>query len=552
MITTLPNEELVHSHVLPAKHVEIRRVKAADTVLLCARGTFKTSRGIVLYIQEMVEQMPGSTGAGIGLSFEHLERNTLPPLRLGFIDLGWVEGVDFIIGKKPPDDWDKPILGVVNNNYKHTISFPNGCVIQLVSLKVIASANGVSAQWGFFDEAKFMDEKMLENEIFPIFRGLDHLFKHCHGYMSKFFATDKLADPAQIKWLLNKRKKHDPRRVSVVLALQARLDELNIQLENAGINASAKLKRQIYEVDQQLLKLRKNMTYVAEISAEEVRPIMGDTWWKALLRNIRSVYIYNIAILNKDPDKPEQAFYPDFDDDKHIHASKNDYDPNKSLILAIDYQQSVSPICLSQIVRLEDMDTACLNYFDEVYTLGNPQDKPKANGNGCKGELQEVLELFCQRYRYHQKRVVYYVFDGTAKGRRVNADKYYETVQKYLKKNKWSVVMVDTGRQPGHYQKFLDTKDWLQEKKQNGSLPIRINARCEKTIVSIHGSGAIEIAGETKKDKRAEDTMRYPGLDQSETTHFSDTFDMTNHAVNKLKMVKPVSEKRPLAFGRAT
>jgi hypothetical protein len=548
MIKTDSIDEQVRDLVMPATHIEIRRVKAKDTVLLAARGTFKTSRGIALYIMEMVEDMPGSTGVGIGLSFEHLERNTLPPLRLGFIDLGWIEGVDFIIGKKPPEDWDKPILGVVNNNYKHTISFPNGCVIQLISLMVKASANGVSAQWGFFDEAKFMNEKELASEIFPIFRGLDHLFKHCHGYLSKFFATDKLADPAQIKWLLKKRKKNDTKRVSVILALQAKLDELNIQLENAGINASAKLKRQIFEIDQKLLKLRSNMTYVWEISAEEVRPIMGEDWWKALIRNVTG-YEYKVAIMNFDPDKPEVAFYPDFDETRHVHNFSNDYDPNRPLIIALDYQQSVSPICIAQIVKLQGMEDLCLNYCDEVYTLANPTDTPSPNGNGSKGELQEAVELFYKRYRGHMKKVVFYVYDSTAKGKRVNADKYYETVQRILKQkpHRWSVVMIDTGKQPGHYQKFIDTKDWMLEKTRK-DMPIRISARCEKTIISISSAAAMTVKDETKKDKRAETDE---GIDQSETTHFSDTFDMLNHAVLKLKMVKPKMEKKPLGFGRA-
>ena len=550
MMMTIPNaiDELVRNLVLPAKHIEIRKVAAKDTVLLAARGTFKTSRGIALYIMDMVEQMPGSTGAMVGLSFEHLERNTIPPLRLGFIDLGWVEGEDFVIGKKPPEDWDQPILGVVNNNYKYTISFPNGCVIQWISLKVKASANGVSAQWGIFDEAKFMDEKELASEIFPIFRGLGSLFQHCQGYMSKFFATDKLADPAKIKWLLKKRKKNKPAKVRIILALQQKLEDLQVQLENAGINASEKLKKEIYEIDQRLLKLRSNMTHVWEISALEVRPIMGEDWWKALIRNVTG-YELRIAILNQDPDKPEKAFYPDFDEKKHVHYQANDYDPNRSIIMAADYQQSVSPLLLAQPTRLEHMDRTCLNFFDEVYTLANPIDKPAANGNGSKGELQEAIELFCKRYQHHQKKVVHYIFDATAKGRRVNADKYYETVQAVFKKHKWKVVLYDTGRQPGHYQKFLDTKDWLQEKSDK-VMPIRINRRCEKAIISINGSGAMEIEGETKKDKRAENTNKYPGIDQSETTHFSDVWDMVNHGVIKLKMVKTNASKNPLGFGR--
>lgn len=543
MMTTQTNEH-VKNGVLPAKHIEIRLVKAIETYLLASRGTFKTSRGIALYILEKVAEMPGSTGVGVGLSYEHLSKNTLPPLKLAFIELGWKENEDFVIGKRPPDHFKTPVLGVVNNNYKNTISFKNGSVIQLISLKVMASANGISAQWGFFDEVKFMKQKQLQDEIFPIFRGLEHLYGKCHGYLSKFFATDKLADPAQIKWLLKKRKLNNPLKIKVIITLQQQLDELQARMAAAGINASLKLKKQIEDIDAKLFKLRATMVHVVEISAYDVLPIMGERWFKTLTRNITG-HEFKVAVENKDPDKPEVSFYPDFKDTYHVHNRKNDYDTRKPLIIAIDYQHEVTPITIAQIVKLDDV--ACLNYCDEVYTLATPIDKPHVNGNGSKGELQEALDLFCKRYAHHSKRIIYYVYDATAKGKRVNADRYYDTVKRVLKKGGWSVVPIDTGRQPGHYQKFIDTKDWMQEIDPR-QLVIRINKRCEKTIVSINGAGATTVNEETKKDKSAE---KVEGIDQSETTHFSDTFDMSNHAVLKLKMIKPRQEKKPLGFGRA-
>lgn len=546
MTMTPQINEMVKNCVLPAKHIEMRLVKAIETFMLASRGTFKTSRGIALYILEKVAEMPGSTGVGVGLSYEHLSKNTLPPLKLAFIDLGLVENEDFVIGKRPPDHFEHPVLGVVNNNYKNTISFKNGTVVQLISLKVMASANGISAQWGFFDEVKFMKQKQLEDEIFPIFRGLEHLYGKCHGYLSKFFATDKLADPAQIKWLLNKRKLNDPLKIKVVITLQQHLDQLKQQLEAAGINASKKLQKQIDDIDEKLFKLRATMVHVVEISAYDVLPIMGERWFKALTRNITG-HEFKVAVENKDPDKPEVSFYPDFKDTYHVHGLKNDYDPGKPLVISIDYQHEVTPICIAQIVKLQPDDPYCLNYCDEVYTLATPIELPRPNGNGSKGELQEAIELFCKRYQGHMKKTVYYVYDSTAKGKRVNADKYYETVQRMLKKSKWSVVMIDTGRQPGHYQKFIDTKDWLLETDAR-VMSIRINRRCEKTIVSINGAAATTVGQETRKDKNAEKVL---GIDQSDTTHFSDAFDMGNHAVLKLKMIKPRSEKNPLGFGRA-
>jgi hypothetical protein len=43
--------------------------------------------------------------------------------------------------------------------------------------------------------------------------------------------------------------------------------------------------------------------------------------------------------------------------------------------------------------------------------------------------------------------------------------------------------------------------------------------------------------GKTKKDKKYENTTRYPDMDQSETTHFSDAFDTIIEAVLEQKLI---------------
>jgi hypothetical protein len=41
----------------------------------------------------------------------------------------------------------------------------------------------------------------------------------------------------------------------------------------------------------------------------------------------------------------------------------------------------------------------------------------------------------------------------------------------------------------------------------------------------MQGAGAVVERGKTKKDKKFELTHRYPSIDQTETTHFSDCVD---------------------------
>jgi hypothetical protein len=524
--------ENVHNIYVPPQHAEIHLIDANETYLFAGRGSFKTSVGISLYIIRRVFEMPRSTGVIVGLSFEHLNDNTIPPIKSFLASKGFIEGVHYVIGKPPPAHWDKPYAGVVDPKYKHAWTWCNGTVLQLVSLKRLASANGISAQWGVFDEVKFMKKKVLEDEIFPIFRPVeasDKLFKHFPSYMGKFFATDKNADPVKIKWLLNKRKLCDYKKAEIIKNLQTHVINIKNLYTNKKIPAYVKI--ELDKDEKRLSSLRKNLLYVAEISADDVRPIMGDKWYYDKRKN-STKHDWKVIYKNQDPDVPGETFYPAFKKAVHVYDIENDIDLRLPLIIAADYQHSVAPITVAQISALPGRIRESLNYVNNIYTL-----HPKG--------LTDAVKLFNESHKNHVNRNIYYIYDLTARGNRVEADEYWEIVKKILRLGNWDVTDVYTGKQPGHYQKYIDTKEWM-ENKNGDSMDIRINKRCDKLITSISGSAAkIGPKKKTIKDKSGE---LETDLDQSETTHFSDTFDQCNDAVLKQKLITYIQQKTPLGF----
>lgn len=249
---------------LPKPHILTRLVDANETYFLASRGTFKTSRGISLFLIDKTYQMPRMTGAITGLSFEHLFDNTIPPLLHALDEFGFEHGEHYVIGKEPPKDWERSYLGTVKNKYDHTMCWHNGTMWVLISLMKKASANGVSAQAGVFDEVKFMQERQLVDEIFPIFRGNEKYFQHLHCYLSKFFATDKLADPVKIQWLLKKQALNEPAKIQLVINLQIHLNHLKVQYNGSGATVKQRLKPQIRAIEVRLAKLRSNMVFYVE------------------------------------------------------------------------------------------------------------------------------------------------------------------------------------------------------------------------------------------------------------------------------------------------
>lgn len=252
---------------------------------------------------------------------------------------------------------------------------------------------------------------------------------------------------------------------------------------------------------------------------------MGQQWLDDKKKSMKA-YDFKIAIQNRDPTRPEDGFYPDYDEQIHNHSEMMDYNPHAPLIIAPDYQHSVSPLSIAQITKMPGAEKPSLNYVNALDTM--PPDGLKA-----------CIELFCTTYANHSNKLVYYVYDQTATGKRTDEIQYYISVIQVLKAHRWHVVEVYTGAAPGHYQKYMDTQNWLTNEKGE-SMDIRINqVRCPKLVISITGAPAKMNRGKTEKDKKYEDTHKYPQLDQSLTTHFSDTFDMINHAVLKLKRIRP-------------
>lgn len=514
---------------LAKPHMLMRLVRPNNGFILANRGGQKTTRVAPFYINDVITEMPGILGCIVGPTYEHLEQNTLNPLFNALKELGYEDGVHYAARVRPPDDWDKPLVKVVTKNYDNLYTFLNGTTWMQISMARSGTANGQSFQAGLFDETKLYNEETLKASVYKAFRGtpiVTKLYGRKSLFLSKMHLTDKWAGPDKINWLLEKLKLNDWDKIRLVIQLELHLQQLKAMHDSAGINNRRKLEVYINAIEVRLHNLRMNLSFCIESNHEDTIKVLGEVDGKIWLENQKmnsTAYEFKVAIENKNPDRPEEGFYPDFEKEKHVHGLF-DYDAAMPIIMAADYQHSVSPILLAQVNKLADNKENSLNYFDEVYTLA-PQG------------LDEAVEEFCTKYKNHLRKTVYYVYDQTATGKRMNAKKYNETVIDILHKHGWTVVKVYIGQQPHHYDKYKDTKAWLKEEDKT-AMPIRMNAKCIKCIKSIEGSGAYaDTKGETKKNKTYENTSKYPHLDQSETTHFSDCFDMINDAVLKKKRI---------------
>lgn len=496
---------------------DIHLVNANKTYCLWGRATGKSNGGIGPRIIHLFNQMPraqiGFTAPSYKMAFGQILPNVL-----GFLqnEMNLFEGENYVIGRKPPDEWPQPIIPIFD--HKYVLSFDNGCAMPVLSLEAEGTGNGFNLQANVGDEAKFFNEKKLKSEVIRAIRGGRAQFGHLPEFESQWYFSDKYN--GDIEWILAKREKMDQGLINAVIRLQLEVNEMKA----APMNDS--LQRKIVKYETILTQIRKKLVFVSEASAEENREILGDEFFENQKEDSTSIE-YDVAIGNKDPDRTENSFYPQLSDE-NLYAANVDVDPSRPLIIALDYQWRISPIATAQIASLPPSPKGegtgvrplSLNFVFSCYTL-HPEG------------ISVAIDKWAHHFRNHPTKLVYYIFDKTATSKSPTAQPFYETVIECLRLHGWDIVAEHMGEPPLHNEKFKSINRQLHG--EENTLPIRINQlRNQDMLRSIKLTAARQYNGKTAKDKTKEKNLSYPAV---KATHFSDVFDMVIYGVLDLNLV---------------
>jgi hypothetical protein len=490
---------------------EVHAVNANKTYCLWGRATGKSNGGLGPRIIRLFDKMPRAQIGMVCPSYIMGFKQILPNV-IGFLEnkMNLLEGENFVIGKKPLDGWEKPIIPVFD--YKNVVSFDTGNVMPLLSLEAEGPGNGFNLQALVGDEAKFYKERKLK-EIIRAIRGCNKEFGHLAEFQSQWYFTDKFE--GNVQWMLDKKALMNPALIKAVLKMQIELEALMQQAEQTP---SDDLNKRIYKVDKMLNQVRKSLVFVSEASAEENREILGDKYFEDQRQDSTQLE-YDVAILNKDPDRVENMFYPSLDE-KHYYHTCGDVDPLRPLILACDYQWRISPIATCQYGKLPGGKEISLNFVYSCHTLA-----PEG--------LMDAIDNWCEHFKYHINKTVYYLFDKTAVGKNPTSKPFFQTVMERLRSNGWKALPLNMGETPRHDDKFRMINKYL--KGQSNIVPIKIHStNSESMLKSMKLSPALTYNGKTSKDKSTEKNLSYP---PELSTHYSDVFDMLVYGCLALDMV---------------
>ena len=247
-------------------------VDTTNFIAIGGRGVAKSTVILAQRSLRCVRLMPGAPVAIVANTYANLVDNIMPAVENGWRLAGLIEGVHYVRGKRPPEEWRR-CCSVIVHDYRHVYSFWNGSVLFLGSLDNPSLLAGKSVAHLLFDEAKYASD-VRAARVLPILRGDAVTYGRCHLFGGVTITTD-MPDVAEgeFDWFFRYASEMDPERVVRIIQAASELNRLQFKLhtleQKDGVDESKirRLERKIEYYENGLLKLRKGQTFFINISS---------------------------------------------------------------------------------------------------------------------------------------------------------------------------------------------------------------------------------------------------------------------------------------------
>ena len=497
---------------------------------LWGRATGK-SLGLAIKIIKLMRLMPRASGALVGRTYQEILTRTLPSTINGLRLLGFHNGIHFLIGKPPPKNMRWPLPYEPPLKFNYYVLFYNGFGFHLISQDRKGSGLGLNIDFVLGDEALYLDQTKLKDEVYKANRGNLRAFGHIALHHCVHLISS-MPDTKEGEWFLEKEGYYQEMGFDFD---KIRSDVANTQIE--FLDESNPDKRR--KIAKELTAMESQIKY--RISKNGIFFNRASTF--ANVENVGLNYIINERreseempfrrdLLNQKQDRIEGGFYPALTDKNFYTNFDNDYltgldynfnileegksladadvDQFKKLIVCVDFGHHINCVSVAQTHQHT-------NHYEELRIVNGIFVKPPRL-------LDDLADKFCKYYDKHSKKVIeqWYDASGNQKGPNDKAT-YNEQFTKKLKDAGWAVETKGFSSNPTGPFRYLMVNNCLAENRR--SLPMvrinRINAKYVK--LSMEQSPVKERDAGVFKDKKAEKNWKfYP---QEEAPHFSDTID---------------------------
>lgn len=485
----------------PQLHCQL--IGANTSVIVAGRRTGKTDGLAAPFVLKNVQRLRGGTGGIVVPTFKHGLTNTLPGLFAALKRYGYIRGVHYVIGRKPPKGFGKPIIEPTD--FEHVISFWNGSCAVLISQDRPGSSNSLTLSWLLIDEAKFIDYEKLKNETLPA-NGGNKAFFGAHSCNHAIMILSDMPQTSRGSWFMSYREKSDPQVIEAIEAQIVAIYDLRNKI--AALNGKPVPQRWLSELrclDRDLNRLRSVAVYYREYSSIENVELLGENYIKQMKRDL-TPKTFQTSILCRRLGLSKDGFYSSmternlydasnfeyldslgFDADSAAMDCRADADVNsdKPIYIAFDYNANINWLVAAQV------DGSVLKIIKSFYVK-------------YQRKLPELVDDFVNYYKWHRCRKVHYVYDSTAIGSNyaVNDRDFAYVIRERFEHHGWMVNDVYIGNPMPHAEKYLLINQSFTGRQK---LTLMINRQNnEDLLIAINSAGIIRGSKGFRKDKGGE------------------------------------------------
>lgn len=520
-------------------------IDTTNFVSIGGRGVAKSTVILARRSERCVRLMPGAPLAIVANTYSNLVDNIMPAVQNGWKLNGLIEGVHYIKGKRPPEEWRRR-CSVIVDDYRHVYSFWNGSVLFLGSLDNPSLLAGKSVAHLLFDETKYASDAKAAR-VMPILRGDAITYGRCHLYGGVTITTDMPdVTEGEYDWFFRYASEMNPERIIKIVQAASELNRLNIKLlklnraATPDVRKIARLEKKIDYYEEGLLKLRKGQTFFMNISSFVNIDILTVDYAKRLYNGALELHEFLKSVLGMRPGVRRDARFYVLFSDKHkyydgtasgVAAFSSDelrfLDPTRPIDGGMDFGNMLSFVVGQQ-------DGQYYRVHKNFYELP-------------PGWFRELADQFLAFFARHQCRTLNLYYDRAGNNFEKQGEDYASKIKEAIEKDAtgrrtgWTVVL--KSRKQSTIKQNAEF-DFMHEfmRGENKNLPaLLVDAlNCPEMICSIEGAkaevkyrGSVKLVAKVKKTEKLE-AKKLPRL----STNFSDAF---KYLLMRREWIKAVS-----------
>ena len=512
-------------------------IGAKTTVIVAGRRTGKTDSIAAPFVLRNMQRMVGSTGGIVVPTFKHGLTNTIPGLLAAWNRWGYVRDVHYVIGKRPPKSFGKPIIEPAN--YEHVITFYNGSVAVIISQDRPGSSNSLTLSWLLIDEAKFINYDKLKEETLPANGGIKSFFGQ-HSYNHSMMILSDMPQTSKGSWFLHYKEKMDPELITTIEGTIYKIWSIRQhvrELKAKGQPVPTYIRKRLQYLDRDLNKMRSVAVYYKEYSSIENLQLLGENYIKQMKRDLTPL-TFQTSILCQRIGIAKDGFYSsmrerhkyDASDFKYLDSlewkenfdetaidcrADADLDPSAPICIGMDYNANINWIVAGQP---RNGRLLVLKSFYVKY----------------ERKLPELINDFCMYYAHHHNKEIVFYYDSTALGSNyaVNEEDFHWVIKNNFEMHGWTVNDVYLGNPMKHDEKYLLINQGFAGR--NTLMPMFNRQNNDDLILAVQSAGVVRGRNGFRKHKAGEKLAENEENLLEHRTDGTDAFDTLYIGCEKL------------------